>query len=48
MTDRKGTTLDQAVSPFDNDQAVTMLEKLFAAAQPGAVYGRRSSPGPTP
>ena len=40
MTDRKGTTLDPAVSFVDNDQAATMLEKLFAAAQPGAVYGQ--------
>jgi uncharacterized spore protein YtfJ len=40
MTDRKGTTLDEAVSLIDKDQAATMLEKLFAAAQPGAVYGQ--------
>lgn len=40
MTDRKGTRLDQAVSLIDNDQAAVMLGKLFAGAQPGAVYGQ--------
>ena len=40
MTDPKATTLDQAVSLIDHDKAATMLEKLFAAAQPGAVYGQ--------
>jgi uncharacterized spore protein YtfJ len=40
MTDRKATKLDEAISLIDNDQAATMLEKLFAAAQPGAVYGQ--------
>jgi uncharacterized spore protein YtfJ len=40
MTDRMATTPEQAASPFDNDRAATMLEKLFAAAQPGAVYGQ--------
>jgi len=42
MTDSKGTTLDEAVSLIDKarDQTATMLEKIFAAAQPGAVYGQ--------
>jgi|Tabmets5t2r1_1033131.scaffolds.fasta_scaffold55653_2 uncharacterized spore protein YtfJ len=40
MTDRKATTPDQVVSFIDNDRAATMLDKLFAAAQPGAVYGQ--------
>jgi len=42
MTDSKDTTLDEAVSLIDkaNGQAATMLEKVFAAAQPGAVYGQ--------
>jgi uncharacterized spore protein YtfJ len=41
VTDSKGTTLDEAVSLIDRtrEQAATMLEKIFAAAQPGAVYG---------
>jgi uncharacterized spore protein YtfJ len=40
MTDPKAATLGQAASLIDNDQAATMLGKLFAAAQPGAVYGQ--------
>jgi uncharacterized spore protein YtfJ len=42
VADSKGTTPDEAVSLIDRarEQAATMLEKLFAAAQPGAVYGQ--------
>jgi uncharacterized spore protein YtfJ len=42
VTDSKATTLDEAVSLVDRagGQAATMLEKLFAAARPGAVYGQ--------
>jgi uncharacterized spore protein YtfJ len=42
VTDSKGITLDEAVSLIDKtrEQAAAMLEKLFAAAQPGAVYGQ--------
>ena len=41
MTDGKATP-DEAVSLVDKarEQAATMLEKIFAAAQPGAVYGQ--------
>jgi uncharacterized spore protein YtfJ len=42
VTDSKATTLEEAVSLLDKarEQAATMLEKIFAAAQPGAVYGQ--------
>jgi uncharacterized spore protein YtfJ len=42
VTDSKATTLDEAVLLIDKarEQAATMLEKIFAAAQPGAVYGQ--------
>lgn len=42
MTDSKPPTLEEAVSLMDKarEQAATMLEKIFAAAQPGAVYGQ--------
>ena len=42
MTDSKATTLEEAVWLLDktHQQAATMLEKIFAAAQPGAVYGQ--------
>jgi uncharacterized spore protein YtfJ len=42
VTDSKAPTLDEAVALVDKarEQAATMLEKIFAAAQPGAVYGQ--------
>jgi uncharacterized spore protein YtfJ len=42
MTDSKGTPLDEAVSLIDKtrEQTAAMVEKIFAAAQPGAVYGQ--------
>jgi uncharacterized spore protein YtfJ len=42
VTDRKATTLEEAVVLIDKarEQAATMLDKIFAAAQPGAVYGQ--------
>jgi uncharacterized spore protein YtfJ len=42
MTDSKASTLEEAVALLDKarEQAATMLEKIFAAAQPGAVYGQ--------
>jgi uncharacterized spore protein YtfJ len=42
VTDSKATTLEETVSLIDKarEQAATMLDKVFAAAQPGAVYGR--------
>jgi uncharacterized spore protein YtfJ len=42
MTDRKAPTLEEAISLIDKarEQATTMLEKIFAAAEPGAVYGQ--------
>jgi uncharacterized spore protein YtfJ len=41
VTDDKATP-DEAASLIDKagEQAATMLEKIFAAAQPGAVYGQ--------
>jgi uncharacterized spore protein YtfJ len=41
VTDGKATP-DEAASLIDKagEQAATMLEKIFAAAQPGAVYGQ--------
>jgi uncharacterized spore protein YtfJ len=42
VTDSKATTLEETVALIDkaHQQAATMLEKIFAAAQPGAVYGQ--------
>ena len=42
MTDSKAPTLEETVLLIDKarEQAATMLEKIFAAAQPGAVYGQ--------
>jgi uncharacterized spore protein YtfJ len=42
VTDSNGTTLDEAVSLIDKarEQTATTLDKIFAAAQPGAVYGQ--------
>jgi uncharacterized spore protein YtfJ len=42
VTDSKAPTLEEAVALLDKarEQAATMLEKIFAAAQPGAVYGQ--------
>jgi uncharacterized spore protein YtfJ len=42
VTDSKATTVDEAVALIDKarQQAATMLEKIFAAAQPRAVYGQ--------
>jgi uncharacterized spore protein YtfJ len=42
VTDSKAPTLEEAVTLIDKarEQAATMLEKIFAAAQPGAVYGQ--------
>jgi hypothetical protein len=42
VTDSKAPTLDEAVALVDKarERAATMLEKIFAAAQPGAVYGQ--------
>jgi uncharacterized spore protein YtfJ len=42
VTDSAGPTTDEAVSLIDKtrEQAAAMLEKIFAAAQPGAVYGQ--------
>jgi uncharacterized spore protein YtfJ len=42
VTDSKGTPLDEAVSLIDKtrEQTAAMVEKIFAAAQPGAVYGQ--------
>jgi uncharacterized spore protein YtfJ len=42
VADSKDPTLDEAVSLIDKarEQAAAMLEKIFAAAQPGAVYGQ--------
>jgi uncharacterized spore protein YtfJ len=41
VTDSKGTTPEETASLIDKtrEQAATMLEKVFAAAQPGAVFG---------
>jgi uncharacterized spore protein YtfJ len=41
MTDTTDASLDEAVSPIDRagEQASKMLEKIFATAQPGAVFG---------
>jgi uncharacterized spore protein YtfJ len=42
VTDSKAPTLEEAVVLIDKarEQAATMLDKVFAAAQPGAVYGQ--------
>jgi len=42
VTDRKAPTLEETVALLDkaHQQAATMLEKILAAAQPGAVYGQ--------
>jgi uncharacterized spore protein YtfJ len=42
VTDSKAPTLEEAVVLIDKacQQAATMLDKVFAAAQPGAVYGQ--------
>jgi uncharacterized spore protein YtfJ len=42
VNDRKAPTLEEAVWLLDKtgEQAAAMLEKVFAAAQPGAVYGQ--------
>jgi uncharacterized spore protein YtfJ len=42
MTDARDTAPDEAVSLTDRagEQAPKMLEKVFAAAQPGAVFGQ--------
>jgi len=42
VTDSKAPTLEEAVALLDKarEQAATMLETIFAAAQPGAVYGQ--------
>jgi uncharacterized spore protein YtfJ len=42
VTDSKAPTLEEAVLLVDKarEQAAMMLEKIFAAAQPGAVYGQ--------
>jgi len=42
VTDSKAPTLEEAVALLDKarEQAATMLERIFAAAQPGAVYGQ--------
>jgi uncharacterized spore protein YtfJ len=42
VTDRTEATTGEAVSLIDKarEQAAAMLEKIFAAAQPGAVYGQ--------
>jgi uncharacterized spore protein YtfJ len=42
VTDSKAPTLEETVALIDKarQQAATMLEKIFAAAQPGAVYGQ--------
>jgi uncharacterized spore protein YtfJ len=42
MTDSRDASLDEAVSLIDRagEQAPKMLEKIFAAAQPGAVFGQ--------
>ena len=42
MTDSKATTLEEGALLLDKarEQAATMLEKILAAAQPGAVYGQ--------
>jgi uncharacterized spore protein YtfJ len=42
MTDTRDASVDEAVSLMDRagEQAPKMLEKIFAAAQPGAVFGQ--------
>jgi uncharacterized spore protein YtfJ len=42
MTDTRDASPDEAVSLIDRagEQAPKMLEKIFAAAQPGAVFGQ--------
>jgi uncharacterized spore protein YtfJ len=42
MTDTRDASLDEAVTLIDRagEQAPKMLEKIFAAAQPGAVFGQ--------
>jgi len=42
MTDTRDASLDEAVSLIDRagEQVPKILEKLFAAAQPGAVFGQ--------
>jgi uncharacterized spore protein YtfJ len=42
MTDTRDTSLGEAVSLIDRagEQASKMVEKIFAAAQPGAVFGQ--------
>jgi uncharacterized spore protein YtfJ len=42
MTDTRDTSLDEAVSLIDRagEQVPKILEKLFAAAQPSAVFGQ--------
>ncbi len=42
MTDTRDTSADGAVSLIDRagEQASKMVEKIFAAAQPGAVFGQ--------
>jgi uncharacterized spore protein YtfJ len=42
VTHSKAPTLEETVALIDkaHQQAATMLEKIFAAAQPGAVYGQ--------
>jgi uncharacterized spore protein YtfJ len=42
MTDTRGASPDEAASLADRagEQAPKMLEKIFAAAQPGAVFGQ--------
>jgi len=42
MTDTRDASLDEAVSLIDRagEQAPKMLEKILAAAQPGAVFGQ--------
>jgi uncharacterized spore protein YtfJ len=42
MTDARDASLDEAASLIDRagEQVPKMLEKIFAAAQPGAVFGQ--------
>jgi uncharacterized spore protein YtfJ len=42
MTDTSDASLDENLSPIDRagEQAPKILEKIFAAAQPGAVFGQ--------
>jgi hypothetical protein len=49
MTDTRDASLDEAVSLIDRagEQAPKLLEKIFAAAQPGAVFGQPVTPEAT-